>query len=106
MAVSIKDIARKAGTSNVTVSLALRDHARISVARRKQIKAIALEMGYRPDPLARAMRTQQSLTVGLLISEHLSGVTNLKIDAIEQRLADQGYQVLLGFTGGDLDRLQ
>ena len=40
MAVSIKDIAREIGVSETTVSMALRDHPRISVERRRQ-RAIA-----------------------------------------------------------------
>ncbi len=101
MGVSIKDIASRAGTSNVTVSLALRDSPKISQARRAQIKALAKEMGYRVNPLARAMRMQRSLTVGVLLPHLRSGVNNLKVEAIEHKLVEHGYQVLLGFTKGE-----
>lgn len=46
------DIGRALRISQVTVSLALRDHPTISQARRKQIQALALQMGYRPNPAA------------------------------------------------------
>ncbi len=101
MGVSIKDIARRAGTSNVTVSLALRDSPKISLARREQIKGLAVEMGYRANPLARAMRMQRSLTVGILLPNLRSGVSNLKVEAIEKKLVQTGYQVLVGFTQGE-----
>lgn len=48
--VTLRDIARKAGVSHVTVSRALRDDASISPSRREEIQRIAEEMGYRPDP--------------------------------------------------------
>ncbi|XHR27101.1 MAG: LacI family DNA-binding transcriptional regulator [Chthoniobacteraceae bacterium] len=46
-----RDIAKAAGVSHVTVSLALRDHHSISKETRDRIKAIAEEIGYAPDPM-------------------------------------------------------
>ncbi|MGH7952026.1 MAG: LacI family DNA-binding transcriptional regulator, partial [Limisphaerales bacterium] len=48
--ITVYDIAEKAGVSQTTVSLALRNHYRISEKRRRQIRRIADEMGYAPDP--------------------------------------------------------
>lgn len=53
--VSLRDIAKKVGVSHMTVSLALRDHRRISVAVRQKIRQAADEMGYRPDPTLSAL---------------------------------------------------
>ena len=49
--VTVYDIARKLGVSHSTVSLALRNHYRISVKRRDEVHKLAKEMGYSPDPL-------------------------------------------------------
>jgi DNA-binding LacI/PurR family transcriptional regulator len=48
--VTVYDIAEKLGVSHATVSLALRNHPGISKKRREQVKKIAEEMGYTPDP--------------------------------------------------------
>lgn len=53
--VSIRDIAKQVGVSHATVSLALRNHPRISAALREKIKRMAEEMGYRPDPMLAAL---------------------------------------------------
>ena len=53
--VLMRDIARCLGVSHVTVSLALRDHPRISEATRQKVHAAAREMGYRPDPMLKAL---------------------------------------------------
>ncbi len=45
-----KDVARKAGVTQATVSLALRDHPSLAVATRARVRAIATELGYTPDP--------------------------------------------------------
>jgi LacI family transcriptional regulator len=63
-AVSMRDIARKAGVSVSAVSLALRNQPRVSESERRRIHAIARRLGYRRDPeVARLMehlRTSRS----------------------------------------------
>ncbi len=49
--ITVYDIARKLGVSHSTVSLALRNHHRISVKRRAEVQKLAKQMGYSPDPL-------------------------------------------------------
>jgi len=51
--VSLRDIAEEAGVSRMTVSLALRDTARIPPATRQRVREIADRLGYRPDPRVR-----------------------------------------------------
>ncbi len=59
--VSLREIARKAGVSVATVSLALKNHKRISAATREQIQQLAREMGYRPSTaLSKAMRSART----------------------------------------------
>ncbi len=53
--VSLRDIAKRIGVSHVTVSLALREHPRISLVVRQKIRQAAEEMGYRPDPMLTAL---------------------------------------------------
>jgi LacI family transcriptional regulator len=54
-AVTLRDIAQRLGISHVTVSMALRDSPRIPEAHRKEIREMAAEMGYRPNPMAAAL---------------------------------------------------
>lgn len=53
--VTLRDIAKELGISHVSVSLALRDHPRISEATRTRVKKKAKEMGYHPDPMLSAL---------------------------------------------------
>lgn len=53
--VTLRDIAQELGISHVTVSLALRNHARIAKATRERVKQKADEMGYHSDPMLSAL---------------------------------------------------
>jgi len=58
--VTIYDIAERVGVSHATVSLALRNHHRISQKRRKQIQKVAGQMGYSRDPMLGALAAYRS----------------------------------------------
>jgi LacI family transcriptional regulator len=49
--VTLSQIARAAGVSQMAVSMALRNHPRISLATGERIRALAASLGYRPDPM-------------------------------------------------------
>jgi DNA-binding LacI/PurR family transcriptional regulator len=54
--VGIRDVAKAAAVSLMTVSLALRNNPKISAATRERVQRLAREIGYRPDPeIARLM---------------------------------------------------
>jgi DNA-binding LacI/PurR family transcriptional regulator len=49
--VTLRDIANRLGVSHSTVSMALKNHPEISAARQAEVREMAREMGYRPDPV-------------------------------------------------------
>lgn len=53
--ITITDVAKRAGVHYTTVSMALRNHPRLPVATRERLRALAEEMGYRPDPVLHAL---------------------------------------------------
>lgn len=53
--ISLRDLARQAGVSHATVSLALRDHPAVAVSTRERVQKLAQELGYQPDPMLRAL---------------------------------------------------
>jgi len=58
----MSDVAKGAGVHVTTVSLALRNHPRIPLDRRNQIRKLAVEMGYQPDPLLQTLIAYRSRT--------------------------------------------
>jgi LacI family transcriptional regulator len=53
--ISMRDIGKTLGVSHVTVSLALRNHPRISKEVREKVQRTAKELGYQPDPMLAAL---------------------------------------------------
>ncbi len=67
-AVTLKDIAKKAGVSHVTVSHALKGRDVVRDSTRQRIEQVALDMGYRLNAAARATREGRTGTVAMVLS--------------------------------------
>lgn len=65
--VTIHDVARRAGVSIAAVSMALNDTGTLSAATRLRIRAVAEEMEYQADALARGLRRSSVGAVGLVV---------------------------------------
>ena len=66
--IGIKDVAHAAGVSVTTVSHVLNNvsYARVSPETKEKVRAAAEELGYEPNRLAQALRTQRTGMLGLL----------------------------------------
>jgi LacI family transcriptional regulator len=112
---TLRDIASEAGVSFKTVSNVLngRNKGVYGAAvqeRAERIRAIAARLNYRPNHSARAMRTQRTNIIGLLVWRVADPATGRMVDAFEQALHRHGYRLLLGISGGgkknDVDYLR
>jgi len=63
-AITIRDVAQRAGVSIATVSYVLNESAPVSEATRARVLAAAAELGYHPSIIARGLRTRESRTIG------------------------------------------
>ena len=70
--ISMKDVAKRCGVSVATVSKALNNHSDISENTRERIKQIADELGYHPNSVARALKTNRSYNIGVLLNDGLA----------------------------------
>ena len=101
MGVDIRDVARQSGVSVATVSRALNGRPDVSEATRARVAKSALELGYLPNQLARALVRQRSDTVGLIWDTRYvaSGgrvpfLQDLLI-GLKMALADTGFHLML-----------
>lgn len=94
----LADIAELAGVSKSTVSFVLNGHAkkhRINEETVKKVEAVAFAHNYTPSIYARALKSKQTYTAGLVIPD----LTNMGFAAIAKHLEklcrDKGYQLLI-----------
>ncbi|MCX4789512.1 MULTISPECIES: LacI family DNA-binding transcriptional regulator [unclassified Streptomyces] len=69
--IGIRDVARATGLSITTVSHALSGKGQIAAATRERVRAVAEELGYRPDPVAQGLVSGRTGIVGLAVG-HMS----------------------------------
>ena len=92
--VSLKSLAAHLQLSPATVSLVInRSPAAKSIPQRTQdrIRAVALELNYRPNFVARSLRAQRSFTIGVVVPEISEGYAALVMSGIEDHLLQEGY---------------
>ncbi|WP_309717493.1 LacI family DNA-binding transcriptional regulator [Armatimonas sp.] len=97
MQVSLEDIAQRAGVARSTVSRVLNGSAgaTIALATQDRVRAIADELGYRPNRFAQRLRKQQLDTVGLVVP-HLRNPYFVEVVVWCQRyLSEQGFNTVL-----------
>lgn len=93
--VTLQHIGEKLGLSRTTISLALRDHSRISAETKKKVKATAKRLGYEPDQIARALATGRSSLVGVVVPNTADHVYAEVFRGIEDVAQAANYHVLL-----------
>jgi LacI family transcriptional regulator len=73
MATSIKDVAKEAGVSIATVSRVLNDIDVVNEDTKKKVLDAINKLGYRPNIVARSLKTQKTKTIGILVPDISSG---------------------------------
>lgn len=101
--IGIKDVAVAAGVSVTTVSHVLNDvsYARISPETRNKVKSAAEELGYGPNRLAQALRTQRTGMLGL-VSEDIATTPHAGriILGADEAARARGYNLMIINTSG------
>jgi DNA-binding LacI/PurR family transcriptional regulator len=63
----MRDVAKRAGVSTVTVSRALNEPSKVSPEMRERVIRAVKEIGYLPNHLARSLSSTRSTIVGLIV---------------------------------------
>lgn len=94
---SLNDIAQQLGVSKTLVSLVLngkgREH-RISEEICKKVKNLARELNYKPNQIAKGLRTGKTNTIGLIIADIANPFFGKLGREIEKEAARHGYRVM------------
>ena len=102
--VRLKEIAEAAGVSTMTVSKALRDKPDVAPATKERLRVLARQMGYLPNVSAQQLRSGETRLLGLVISTSTNPVNARLTLAIEEKIHELGYDLVLGQTLNRPDR--
>lgn len=113
---NIAELARMAGVSAGTVSRALADKSLVNKETRERIQALAREHGFRPNQMARRLRTQKTGVIGVVIPlgherrQHISDPFFMTLFGyLADELTESGHDLMLSrvIPGDDewLDRI-
>lgn len=102
--VTLKDIAKVTGFSSNTVSLALRDSPRIPDKTSETIKIAADGLSYLPNQIAQSLVSQQSMTIGLILTDIRNPVLTQVAQEIGNLLSDLGYSTLFATSNNTMPK--
>lgn len=110
MAITIKDVAKRAGVAPSTVSRVIADSPSISDLTKEKVRAIMLEMNYYPNINAQGLASKRSRTLGLVLPKatdafYQSPFFPTALRGINDAISSKNYSILLSSGKTEKDRL-
>ncbi|QWX82827.1 LacI family DNA-binding transcriptional regulator [Cellulophaga sp. HaHaR_3_176] len=92
--ITLKELAIISKFSVSTISKALSDNNEISTITKKKIKAIARKHNYKPNAMARGLKSKKTKTIGVIIPNILTHYFAKVLSGIEQEVTKSGYNII------------
>ncbi|GIM96483.1 LacI family transcriptional regulator [Paractinoplanes toevensis] len=93
--VSMADVAALAGVSSQTVSRVSTGHPGVVESTRRQVLDAMRELGYRPNSAARALKSGEFRTLGVILFTLATTGNSRTVEAIAAQAAQEGYAITL-----------
>lgn len=103
-AATVKDVALAAGVSARTVSNVVNGYEHVAAETRRRVQEACERLGYRPNLMARNLRSGRSKVIALVVPEIGSPYFGELGQSIIEAARSQGYVVLIDHTGGDVEQ--
>ncbi len=106
--VSIKDVALKAGVSIASVSYVLNNktNSRIPQETIDKVKLAAEELNYRPNNIAKSLKTQRTHIIGLVVADIANPYFSQLARIIEDEANQLGYTLLIGSSDENVEKFE
>lgn len=95
---TLEDVAARAGVSRAQASRALRGDPGVKPETKRHILAVAEAMNYRPNAAARALASNNQLTIGILVGNILNPFEALMASACDRALQATRYDAVLSIN--------
>lgn len=105
--ITIDDVAKRAGVSKTTISRYLnKKFEYMSEKSRNKIAAVIEELQYRPNNLARGLKSNKSRLIGLIVADISSPFSSIVAKGISDSCKRYGYDVLIAHTDNNAEKEQ
>jgi len=101
---TIRDVAKNAGVSPITVSRVVNDADNVNSNTRARVEKVILELGYIPNLAARSLRSKQTFTLALILPDVTSAFWTTVARGVEDAAQGGGYSVFLCNTDENPDK--
>jgi DNA-binding LacI/PurR family transcriptional regulator len=101
---TIQDVSKVAGTSPSTVSRVLTGSAGVSKKKRIAVEQAIRELNYRPNHIARSLKTNTTLTLGFIVNDISNPFCGMMVRSAEEVATQLGYNIIIGNTNDDPTR--
>lgn len=98
----MRDVAKRAGVSTMTVSRALNEPGKVSAEMRERVITAVRELGYMPNQLARNLSSNRSTTIGLIVPSIDNSIYTQTVKALSDVIRRSGFQLMIAECGYDL----
>ncbi len=102
--VTMKDVAARAGVSRATVSLVVRDSPQIPLATKSRVRRVMEQIGYVYDHRAAVMRSDRTMTMGLVATDVRNPYFAELTMALQTRLQESGFALITGYSLDEQER--
>tara|TARA_B100001175_G_scaffold124985_1_gene106423 strand:- start:1009 stop:2028 length:1020 start_codon:yes stop_codon:yes gene_type:complete len=92
--ITLKKLAKELKVSVSTVSKALRDSDEISLETIEKVKKLAKKLNYKPNKIALSLKSNRTLTIGVIIPDILNRFYSKVLDGIHDSADQYGYDVI------------
>ena len=94
-AITMRDVAERAGVSTATVSRVISGTTRVRPATRAGVMAAVEALRYRPSGVARSLKLRSTRTIGLVVTDIANPYFPKIVRAVEDAALERGHAVLL-----------
>lgn len=97
----MRDVAKRAGVSTMTVSRALNEPSKVSPEMRERVLSAVKETGYLPNHLASSLSSNRSRTVGLIVPSIDNSIYTQTVKGLSDVMRQSGFQLMIAESGYD-----
>lgn len=103
--ITAQDVAKAAGVSQPTVSRVFTRSATVDPAKAERVRAVARDLGYIPNSVARTLNSGNSFRIGIVLAYLKNGFFGAALQDLSRALNARGYSVTVYFAGNSSDEV-